>query len=348
MTTPPPPPGTSPSAALPLVARFLLDAQSEFVRAIDHIPAPGRGGPLGRLNAAGWVIAHLAWSHDLWVNVLVAGRAPDPWAARWFQQQDAATLARPFAPPFAEARDAALAIFGRAAEVAEAMDAAALTRAVQTPRGEVAAGYLIARAPAHLLAHAGELAVLGALVTAEELDLPGVLPRTTWAAVDPAAEAAANPALPPLVVRLLLDAQHEFGRAVDALPQPAAAGAVARVHPGALTIAEVANHQAETWSTEQRIWSGAAITGRASREHVPTYDDARAAYLAAIEGSAPVLEALRADDLARPMGDTTVGAEVVRSAGLLFARAGELNALASLFGAPDLAQPGPLARTLER
>ena len=164
----------------------------------------------------------------------------------------------------------------------------------------------------------------------------------------PSVEVEANPDLPPLIVRLLLDAQHEFGRVVEALPQPAAAGAIARVHPGALTVAEVANHESEAWSTEPRIWSGAAIHNRASRDHVPSYDAARAAYLAAVEGGAPVLEALRADDLARPMGDSTIGAEVVRSAALLFARAGELNALASLFEAPDLGLPGALPRTAER
>ncbi|MGE3857022.1 MAG: hypothetical protein AB7G21_08725, partial [Dehalococcoidia bacterium] len=233
-------------------------------------------------------------------------------------------------------------------EVAEALDAAALRRAVATPRGTVTAGYLAARAPAHLLAHAGELAVIGALVTAPELDLPGTMPRTMWEGIDPAAEADTDTDLPPLAVRLLLDAQHEFARVVDALPQPAAFGAVGRVHPGALTIAEVANHESDHWSTEPRIWAGAAISTRAPGQGVPSYDEARAAYLAALEGGAPVLESLGADDLARGFGEaSTVGAEVVRSAGLLFARAGELNALASLFGAADLGLPGALARTAE-
>jgi len=334
---------------LPLATRFLLDAQDEFLRAIDHIPAPGRGGPLGRLNAAGWVVAHLAAAHDHWLNVLVGGGEPHAWAADWLARQREATLDHPLVTPIAEARDAYVAIAARAAEVAASLDAAALQREVATPRGIVTAGYLVARAPAHLLAHAGELAVIGALVTAPELDLPGAMPRTMWGGVDPAAEAEPNAALPPLAVRLLLDAQHEFARVVDALPLPAAFGAIPRVHAGALTIAEVANHESDRWSTEPRIWAGAAITGRTPGQPVPTFDDARAAYLAALEGSAPVLEALRADDLARPFGEaSTIGAEVVRSAGLLFARAGELNALASLFDAPDLGLPGALARVAER
>lgn len=334
---------------LPLAARFLLDAQDEFLRAIDHLPAPGRGGSLGRLNAAGWVIAHLASAHDVWINVTVAGNERDPWAAQWAERQSAATLASPLATPFAEARDAYLAIAGRATEVVQSLDAAALARELHTPRGVFTAGYFVARAPGHLLAHAGELAVIGALVTAPELDLPGALPRLA----DPPAEVEANPNIAPLIVRLLLDARHEFQRTIDALPAPAASGAITRVHPGAVTIAEVANHEDRVWRVEaQRLapdtWSGASITQRAPGQEIPTFDDAHAAYQRAVEGSASYLEGLRADDLARPLGASTVGAEAVRSAGLLFARAGELNALASLFEAPDIGLPGALARTAER
>ncbi len=331
----------------PLAARFLLDAQDEFLRAIDHIPAPGRGGPLGRLNAAGWVIAHAAWSHDYFVNVLAAGREPDAWAAQWAAAQREATLARPLPTPYAEARDAYLAITARASEVVESLDASTFGREIQTRYGPSTVGYVICRAPAHLFAHAGELAVIGALVTAPDLDLPGALPRVAGTDIVPSEEGEAS-ARPPLIVRLLLDAQHEFARVVEAMPQPAAVGSIARVHPGAKTIAEVANHESESWSTEPRIWSGAAILGRASLDPVPTYDEARAAYRAALEGSAPVLAALSADDLARPMSDSTIGVEVVRSAALLFARAGELNALASLFGGEDLGLPGSLAHVAEQ
>lgn len=335
-------------AALPLVARLLLDAQDEFLRAVDHIPAPGRGGPLGRLNAPGWVVAHLASAHDLWINVLVAGRERDPWAAQWYERQSAATLAHPLDTPLDEARDAFIAIAARATERVQSLDAAALQREVQTPRGVVTAGYLVARAPGHLLAHAGELAVIGALVTAPDLDLPGALSRLVGTSV----EAEPNPAIAPLIVRLLLDAQHEFARAVEALPAPAAFGAVTRVHPGAVTIAEVANHEDRAWRVAaQRLspdpWAGASIVQR-EPSLVPSFDKARAAVVRAFAGGAPYLEALRGDDLARPLGDSTVGAEVTRSAALLFARAGELNALASLFGASDLGLPGMLARTAER
>ncbi len=341
-------PPSTPTEATPLLVRFLLDAQDEFLRAIDHLPAPGRGGPLGRLNSAGWVVAHLAWSHDLWVNVLVGGRAPDPWATRWLEAQNVATLAHPLPTPLDEARDAYLAIAVRAAEVVASLDAAALDREVVTPRGTVTAGYFVARAPGHLFAHAGELAVIGALVTAAELHLPGTLPRVTSMGVEAASEAEVGTDRPPRAVRLLFDAQSEFARVVEALPAPAASGAIPRIHPGALTIAEVANHEAEAWSSELRIWAGSSITDRATGQPAPLFEDARAAYLAAVEGSAANLEALRADDLARPMGDSTVGTQVARSMGLLFARAGELNALASLFEAPDLGLPGALARTAER
>ncbi|MFA7248531.1 MAG: DinB family protein [Dehalococcoidia bacterium] len=333
---------------LPLAVRFLLDAQDAFLQAADHIPAPGRGGPLGRLNSAGWVIAHLASSHDLWTNVLVAGRDRDPWAARWHEAQTAATLARPLPTPFDEARDACRAIAGRAAEAVQSLDGAALQREVATPRGTVAAGYLVARAAGHLLAHAGELAVIGALVTAPPLDLPGSLPRLDEVPAESAE--ADDPDRPPLVVRLLLDAQSEVRRVVDAMPAPAASGAIARILPGAVTIAEVANHEHRTWCVAAHglapdAWPGAAILRGSGDGNLPPFEEASAAYARAIEGSAPYLEALRAADLPRQLGGSTVGAAVVRSTALLFARAGELNALASLFEAPDLALPGMLART---
>ena len=100
---------------LPLVARFLLDAQDAFLRAIDHLPAPGRGGPLGRLNAAGWVVAHVADAHDQWLPVLIGGGERDPWATRWHDAQVQATVAHPLATPFDEACAAFLATAARAA-----------------------------------------------------------------------------------------------------------------------------------------------------------------------------------------------------------------------------------------
>lgn len=333
----------------PLAVRFLLDAQDEFLRAIDHLPAPGRGGPLGRLNSAGWVIAHAAWSHDYFVNVLAGGREPDAWAAQWAAAQREATLAHPLPTPYAEARQAYVAIAARATEVVDTLDAPAFLREVQTRYGPSTVGYVVCRAPAHLFAHAGELAVLGALVTAPELDLPGALPRVDGAIAE---VDEAGGALPPLAVRLLRDAQGEFQRAVEALPVPAAVGSIDRVHPGAVTIAEVANHEDRAWRvTAQGLlpaaWSASAIVGRAGATP-PPFDEARAEYLAAVGAAGPFLEGLRAADLAHPADGSTLGAQVVRSAALLFARAGELNALASLFGAPDLALPGMLAHTARR
>ena len=330
MTTPP----------QPLAIRLLLDAQDAFLAAVDHVPAPGRGGPLGRLNAPGWIVAHLASAHDLWINVLVGGRERDPWAAAWNEAQGAATLAQPLATPLAESRAAFAAIADRAAEVAASLDADALAREVSTPRGVVTAGYLIARAPGHLFAHAGELAVIGALVTAPELDLPGPLARVAGE-VSAAAEAEPNADLPPLAIRLLLDAQAEFARVVEALPTPAAVGAVPRVRSGIATIASVAAH-------EDRAWSVTAQGRAAAAAEADTFDAARAAYARAVEAARPFLDGVRAADLPRPVGASTLGALAARSAALLFARAGELNAHASLFGAPDLALPGMLAHVAER
>ena len=185
--------------AVPLVTRFLLDAQDVFLRAADHLPAPGRGGPIGRLNAAGWVIAHLATIHDLWINVLVGGQPADPWAADVQQRQAAATLAQPLPIPFAEARDAFVRIAARATTTVEALDPDGFERLVETRFGPTVVGYLVARAPAHLLVHAGELAVLGALVTAEDPGLTGALPRTDGPVAD---RDEANADLAPLVVQI--------------------------------------------------------------------------------------------------------------------------------------------------
>ncbi|TAK73252.1 MAG: hypothetical protein EPO16_12925, partial [Dehalococcoidia bacterium] len=61
--------------ALPLPVRLLLDAQDAILRAAEAIPAPGRQGHLGPLSAPGGVMAHVAWTHDLWSGQFV-GKHP--------------------------------------------------------------------------------------------------------------------------------------------------------------------------------------------------------------------------------------------------------------------------------
>ena len=92
--------------AAPLVARLLLDALGEFGLAIDHVLAPGQSGRIGRLNSAGWVIAHATAATDAWINAYAQGVDHDPWCSRWQAAQRAQPDGAPLDPPFVEAKAA--------------------------------------------------------------------------------------------------------------------------------------------------------------------------------------------------------------------------------------------------
>ena len=336
--------------APPLAVRLLLDAQDEFVATLDRVPDPGRGGPWGRLNAAGWIAAHLAASYDQWINVLAAGGEPRAWGRDWSARQTAATLARPLATPFVEARAAFVDVADGATRFLEGCDEASLATRVDTRYGPEARGYLVARAVAHLFVHMGELSVIASLAGADEVRLPGRLARCATPTDDatPIERATAPSPEVPLVARLLLDSYDEVARVAPVLSAPARFGAFDRLNPGAFTLAHIAEHEDRVWNVHAQghprdAWLEAAHVSTGDPRGVPDFDAAAAAFARTRAATTPYLQGLRGADLARPLATTNIGAELSRSAAHCFAHAGELMAIASLFGAEDLGQPGLLA-----
>ena len=169
----------------------------------------------------------------------------------------------------------------------------------------------------------------------------------------------ANPtASRPVAASLMLDALTEFRRAADALPAPGRGGAIGRLNPGSVTLLHITQHSSylamfatgaplDSWVTEQLADPGAP----------PPFGDARAALDRVAAALSPFLESATSEELARVaipepiegLPDHLVGATleylVARTAAHTFVHAGELSALASLVGAPDLGLPGDMAAT---
>lgn len=173
----------------PLMIRFLLDAQSEFVRAADAVPDASHDLARDRLNTPGWVVAHTAFFLDAWLNVDAQGaaiEACDAWLLDWFRRQSASGGPAVDAP-FAEARLALDRVIERTtAFVATLLDEALVSVPERIeengwPAGTTV-GYLVARAIAHLFAHASELNVLATAAGARDIGLPGRLANTMGAA----------------------------------------------------------------------------------------------------------------------------------------------------------------------
>jgi hypothetical protein len=170
--------------AAPLIARLLLDAQSEFLRAADAVPIDVRDRANAGLNAPGWVVAHAGFFHDVWINVDGQGKSVDecePWLRAWIRRQDA-SRGVPIDADFADARSA----LDRAVDRTTPF----LTSLTDTDLDEVPAfeegawgpgttlGYLIARDIAHLFAHASELIVIATAAGGTDIGLPGRLQHT--------------------------------------------------------------------------------------------------------------------------------------------------------------------------
>jgi hypothetical protein len=183
--------------ALPLIARLLLDAQSELARAADAVPEASRDAARDGLNAPGWVIAHAAFFHDVWLNVDAQGReseACDGWLLAWFRRQRESG-AVPAEAPFADARLALGRVIERTTPLLASLSDEALERV--PPRIEengwpagTTVGYLAARSVAHLFAHAAELNVLATASGAPDIGLPGRLAHTRG---EPPARGTASP-----------------------------------------------------------------------------------------------------------------------------------------------------------
>lgn len=333
-----------------LLQRLFLDAQEEFLKTIDHVPNPGRGGAIGSLNPAGWVVAHLASIEDAWINVFCAQDQPEPWIDAWFGrirregQSDATT------PAYADAH----ASFERVAENAcrwveswswEEMEQRASLPPDAPPdwRGNTRT-YLVARSIAHAYIHMGDLSVIASLMAADDLGLPGELRHSgpPTAEDDPTVLVAAA---------LLRDAFVEMRRIAVMTPTPAVEGAMDRLNPVSHTVAHVL-------AREDRLWNQAAQ----GREPDPTLADLLARMadepaplpwgecldaLDSVEASvSPWLGTVTPELGATPMkwrDDSSYAAQMARSATHLFSHAGEIQSHISLYGVESIGQPGPLS-----
>ena len=162
----------------PLAAGLLLDALSEFARVIDALPAPGRGGAIGRLNPGAVTLLHITRGADNLRRFAVGGER-DPWLTD--------QLASDAGPP---RFDEAFAAYHRArAPLASFLEQATAEELAAAPVPEPIDGlprhlvgetleYLVARTAAHVLVHAGELSALASLVGAPDLGLPGAMAAT--------------------------------------------------------------------------------------------------------------------------------------------------------------------------
>ena len=158
----------------PLAVYLLLDAFAEFARAADSVPAPGRGGALGRLSAGSWIVAHVALHQDTSWNVRAQQLPDEEWLASWAEALRSDTP--PAIPPFMEARQALDRVFEQATRYLEGLTEEALAAPLPPRPGTTedswTVGGEIAHSIAHVFVHAGELATIASLVGAPDLDMP--------------------------------------------------------------------------------------------------------------------------------------------------------------------------------
>lgn len=170
----------------PLIIRLLRDAEGELARAADAVPGAERDAASHGLNAPGWILAHAAFFLDAWLSADAQGRgldACDPWLAAWFRRQRAEGPAA-ITTPFAGARSALDRAVERTAPFLESLSELDLShvpdRIVESGWSEgTTVGYLVARAVAHLFAHASELNVVATAAGARDIGLPGRLAHTS-------------------------------------------------------------------------------------------------------------------------------------------------------------------------
>jgi hypothetical protein len=323
---------------LPLPVRLLLDAEQAMLTTAEAIPAPGREGHIGPLSAPGGVMAHVAATHSHWFGWYLGG------------DDSAQSRADPDETRHAAGVEQFRAAAARARAHLEALTTDALTQPLQHIEGTQWDGYgltnnyMVRRGIAHLYAHAGDLTVTGSLVGMPDQSLPGPLSRCQR--IDPADESSRS------LVPMLLDGLGEVLRIADALPVPAQVGAFARLNAGSFIVAHVANREDLLWNLGMRgkrdPWLEAANVGPGAPRIVPHWDDARESLDRTIEAITPYLMSLTPSDLAGTLmyrgNEHPIGAQLARSAAHVFYHAGELQALGSLAGMPDLGLPGFLAR----
>lgn len=175
--------------------------------------------------------------------------------------------------------------------------------------------------------------------------------------------------MPPLIVRLLLDAQSELMRAADAVPVDSRDASGGGLNTPGWIVAHAAE-QHDAWlnvdaqgrrDEDGDAWSLAWRERQRESGHVrieAPFEEARAALDRVFAHSTAFVDALTDADLevvpegleqnGWPAGianGITVGYLVARSAAHLFVHAAELNLAATASGTPDMGLPGRLEHT---
>lgn len=160
------------------LALLTIDAMTEFERVVDAVPAPGRGGAIGRLNPTWVTVLHVTRIADV-LRALATGSEPDSWLAG--RRGDASP------PDWEELREALARTRERLSSYCATATDAQLAQlppeplpALQLPPwlSGTPLQPLVARVAAHTFAHAGELSALASLVGAPDLGLPGTMPAS--------------------------------------------------------------------------------------------------------------------------------------------------------------------------
>lgn len=337
----------------PLIAALLLDARDEFQRILQQIPPSGRNAATGPLNKPAWTIAHCISALDAWFTDIAQGRPEDvePFVQD-FRPRQAEAGSTPLEISLDEVIHVAHRVFDRVSAYLETADATELERQVFMPGRfddmHLTVGWLVGRSVAHLFAHAGDLSVIASLHGAEDAGLPGALRNSRGVTTDAGAT--------PLTARLLLDAREALARSIEAAPDAARDGAIEsdKLNTPGFILAHLAEREDHVWRVvaqglERDAWLEDAQVGFRSERSRPTFEDGIAAWQRATEPSNAYIESLTHDDLARPVTvygrETTIAAQLARSAAHIWVHGGELGAIGSLAGVPDAIMPGALPRT---
>jgi len=137
--------------AHPLVDQLRF-TRSEWLRALDGVPAADGVKRLEPMNSIGWIVFHLAWHEQLSWLTRLAGTTPVPAA------NEHGVNGRPAStPPLSEALAAWAAVTGASDPVLDRLDTRALTELMpNAPRGRTV-GSTVRRVTYHYWFHVGEI-----------------------------------------------------------------------------------------------------------------------------------------------------------------------------------------------
>ena len=162
----------------------------------------------------------------------------------------------------------------------------------------------------------------------------------------------------PLAANMLIDALTEFSRVTDALPAPGRGGAIGRLNPGIVTLLHITHNVENLLSvvTDEEIdpW----FKEQLANDKIPSFEDAIKIFECVSAKMITYLKTTTTADMKRVsvpleiqesaklhLADTKIEYQVAQAAAQLFVHMGELSALASLVGAPDLGLPGAMIAT---